>query len=71
MKHPVHPGKITRNAIEPTGLDVTESANRLGVNRTTFSRLINEKATLSHEMAARGYCQFRSKWADFLSRAVT
>jgi len=39
------------NEIEPTGLDTTGSAKGLCGNRTTFSRLINEKAM--SEMAVR------------------
>ena len=53
MKHPVHPGKIIKHAINATGLGVTESAERLGVSRSTLSRVINEKASLSPEMAVR------------------
>ncbi|NKB82819.1 MAG: HigA family addiction module antidote protein [Nitrospirales bacterium] len=53
MKTPVHPGKIAKHAIEATGLNLTESAERLGVDRTTLSRLINEKADLSPEMSVR------------------
>jgi len=53
MKNPVHPGKIVKNAIDATGLGVKESARRLGVDRTTLSRLTNEKASLSPEMAVR------------------
>lgn len=53
MKHPVHPGKIIKHTIHSTGLGVTESAERLGVSRSTLSRVINEKASLSPEMAVR------------------
>ena len=53
MKHPVHPGKIIKHTINATGLGVTESAERLGVSRSTLSRVINEKASLSPEMAVR------------------
>lgn len=53
MKNPVHPGKIAKHAIEATGLNLTESAERLGVSRVQLSRLVNENADLSPEMAVR------------------
>ena len=53
MKNPVHPGKIVKHAIEATGLTIQESADRLGVSRPALSRLINERASLSAEMAVR------------------
>jgi len=53
MKYPIHPGKIIKYAINATGLGVTESAERLGVSRSTLSRVFNEKASLSSEMAVR------------------
>ena len=54
MKNPVHPGVIVREeCLEPLGLTVTESANRLGVGRQTLSNLVNEKASVSIEMAYR------------------
>jgi addiction module HigA family antidote len=51
--HP-HPGELIRaNVIEPSGLDVTEAAARLGVSRTTLSRLLNGRIGISPEMALR------------------
>ena len=54
MKNPPHPGLSVRiNCLEPLGLSVTEGAKVLGVSRTTLSRLINERAGVSPEMAIR------------------
>lgn len=54
MKDPVHPGVIVREeCLKPLGLSVTEGASRLGVRRQTLSNLINEKASISIEMAYR------------------
>ena len=51
---PLHPGEIVREVcIEATGLTVTEVARKLGVDRTTFSRLLNGQAGISPEMALR------------------
>ncbi len=53
MKKPVHPGKIIKNAVEASGLNVTEAAKGLGITRQTLSRVINTKTSLSPEMAIR------------------
>lgn len=51
---PFHPGILVRDAlIDHTGLTVTEAAERLGVTRTTLSRLLNGHADISLEMAIR------------------
>ena len=52
MKNPVHPGAIVReDCLKPLSLSVTEGAKRLGVGRQTLSNLVNEKASVSIEMA--------------------
>lgn len=54
MKNPVHPGSIVREeCLKPLGLTVSECAKRLGVGRQTLSNLVNEKASVSIEMAYR------------------
>lgn len=55
MHKPLHPGEIVRDALcnQETGLSVSEAALRLGVERTTLSRLLNGHAGISPEMAMR------------------
>jgi len=54
MKNPPHPGLSVRiDCLEPLGLSVTEAAKRLGISRAALSRLINERAGISPEMAIR------------------
>ena len=54
MNNPVHPGAIVReDCLLLLGLSVTEGAKRLGVGRQTLSNLVNEKASISIEMAYR------------------
>ncbi len=54
MNNPVHPGAIFReDCLRPLGLSVTEGARRLGVGRQTLSNLVNEKVSISIEMAWR------------------
>ncbi len=50
----VHPGLWLRTEIvEPHGLQVSETAAKLGVTRQAMSNLLNGKAALSAEMAIR------------------
>ena len=54
MKRPAHPGGFVKHEIiEPAGLSVTAAAQVLGVTRATLSTLLNERASLSPEMALR------------------
>lgn len=54
MKHPPHVGGvIRREVIEPLGLTVTQAAKALGVGRQALSSLLNEKASLTSDMALR------------------
>ncbi len=51
MHNPLHPGLVVKDAlIDNTGLTVTEAAVRIGVTRTTLSRLLNGRAGISPEM---------------------
>ena len=50
---PVHPGGFIRRSVLPDGLTVTAAADVLGVGRPALSNLLNEKASLSPEMALR------------------
>lgn len=54
MKKPVHPGAILKEAIiEELGLTVGDAASGLGVSRNQLSRILNEHAGISPEMAIR------------------
>ena len=54
MKNPPHPGDFIRTEIlKPAGLNVTSAAAALGVSRPALSSLLNQKASLSGEMALR------------------
>lgn len=50
---PIHPGAFIRSHIIPKGVSVTQAAKRLGIGRPALSNLLNGKANLSPEMAAR------------------
>lgn len=50
----VHPGEWLRaEIVEPSGLSVTELADRLDVSRQSMSKLLNGNQGLSAEMAIR------------------
>jgi addiction module HigA family antidote len=54
MAKPSHPGQFIRmEIIEPLGLTVTDAAKALEVTRPALSALLNERASLSPEMALR------------------
>ena len=54
IHEPLHPGVIIKDIlIDGTGLSISDAANRLGITRTTLSRLLNQHAGISPEMALR------------------
>lgn len=54
MKNPAHPGGFVRTEIiEPLGLSVTDAAQALGITRPALSTFLNERASLSPDMAIR------------------
>jgi len=54
MHSPLHPGEHVKDVlINGEGLSVTDAAKKLGVTRTSLSRLINCHAGISPEMALR------------------
>ena len=58
---PPHPGEILREDILPAlGMQVGELAKHLGVSRQSLSNLINEKRSVSLEMAQRLGQAFRN-----------
>ena len=53
-RKPTHPGKVfLEDVLIPLNLSVTETAKMLGVSRKALSEFVNEKASLSPEMALR------------------
>jgi len=65
---PVHPGEFVRTEIlAELGLSIAMAAQALGVRAATLSDLVNEKASLSPEMAMRLELAFDVK-ADLLLR---
>ena len=54
MKNPPHPGGFMRaEIIEPADLSVTAAAEVLGVTRVALSAFLNERSSLSPDMALR------------------
>ena len=54
MKNPVHPGAILReDVLGELGVSVSDAAESLGVSRVTLSRVINEHARISPNLALR------------------
>lgn len=53
-RKPTHPGEVfLKDVLEPLGINITDAAKMLGVTRKTLSEFVNEKSSLSPEMAIR------------------
>lgn len=51
---PVHPGAILReDVLAELNMTVTDAASRLGIDRTTLSRVLHEHAGISPDLALR------------------
>lgn len=50
---PKHPGGVILDWILPDGMSITEAAKRLGVSRQSLDALVNERRSVSPEMAKR------------------
>jgi addiction module HigA family antidote len=54
MKNHPHLGELLReDVLLPLGIEVTDAAQRLGMSRTTLSRIINGHAGISPDLAIR------------------
>jgi len=53
-RQPTHPGAILkRHYFEPLALTITEVADDIGVSRKTLSKIINERGSITPDMALR------------------
>jgi len=54
MYNPAHPGEILReDVLKPLGVSITSAAESLGISRKTLSKIVNERGTITAEMAMR------------------
>ncbi len=53
-RRPTHPGQILKHIyLEPLELSITELARRIGVSRKAISAIVNERKSVTPEMALR------------------
>ena len=53
-REPTHPGRILNSHyLEPLSLTITELAKTLGVSRKTLSKIVNERGSVTSDMALR------------------
>ena len=53
-RKPTHPGNIVKeDYLKPLSLTITEMATTLGVSRKTLSKILNERGTITPDMALR------------------
>jgi addiction module HigA family antidote len=54
MRNPPHPGEtLKEDVLAPLGLSVKEAAERLGMSRVAFSRVLNGRSGISPDLAIR------------------
>lgn len=54
MTNPVHPGEVLReDLLAELGLSVADAAARLGISRSTLSRVLRGRRRVSRRLAAR------------------
>lgn len=70
MAHEIrnHPGRYIKESVLPKGLSVKDAAQLLGVGRPALSNLLNGRAALSPDMAARIERAFRIPAQDLIDR---
>lgn len=53
-RKPTHPGRIIReDYLLPLSISIKDMAENLGVSRKTLSKIVNEKGSITPEMALR------------------
>jgi addiction module HigA family antidote len=53
-RKPIHPGEILKeDYLVPLKISVTEMALKLGISRKTLSEIVNEKGSVTPDMALR------------------
>ena len=51
---PTHPGRILKNHhLDPLSMTITDLADTLGVSRKTMSKVVNERGSITPDMALR------------------
>ena len=54
QRKPTHPGQILKeDYLEPLGVSITELSKVLGISRKTLSKIINERGSVTPEMALK------------------
>lgn len=67
----MHPGTtVRRDCLEKNGLNVTDAARVLGVDRQTLSNLLNARSGISPEMAVRLEKAFGTPAREWLMRQL-
>ncbi|ABQ13291.1 HigA family addiction module antitoxin [Dichelobacter nodosus] len=70
MKNPPHPGLMLKVMyLEPLGLNITETAEKLDMPRSALSEIVNAKRAISPEVAVKLEKAFPKHSASFWLRA--
>lgn len=64
---PSHPGSVIQNWILPEDMTITNAAKKLGVSRQSLDALVNERRSITPEMAIKLETVFGGKARLFLA----
>ncbi len=71
MKNLTHIGQYIRSEVLPPGLSINDASKQLGISRTTLSRVLNGKSSVSVDVAARLETVFGAKAENLLGMQNT
>ena len=71
MHNPPHPGEIIKKlCLDPLGLNTTEAAKALGINRKKLSNILNGKSGISPEIAVRLSIAFNTTAESWMNQQI-
>ena len=71
MHNPPHPGEILKElCLDPLGISVTDASEALGVSVKTLSDIIDERASITPEIAVRLSIAFNTTSESWLNQQM-
>ena len=71
MHNPLHPGEILKElCLDPLGISVTDASEALGVSVKTLSDIIDERASITPEIAVRLSIAFNTTSESWLNQQM-
>ncbi len=71
MHNPPHPGEILKElCFDPLGLNTTDAAKALGINRKKLSNILNGRSGISPEIAVRLSIAFNTTAESWMNQQI-